>query len=445
VEKAIEAENPKLGITIHRDEIDFRKAIGFDYQIQDSMELTSVLLCIVSASYLLSTYCQIEIECFVGRPKPGSLIRVLKHPVSITSQPEALQNLDGFKFHDEGGKPFPVFSDSNRVSSHFDDAVMPLAREIVRAVKQARAPRQRVLLLAAPERTNERQRILNDLKANQMEVLSEDQLPRDRRELRDLLNIDASSERARERIDFVILLLGSDHVPRHEEVYDAMTNRCAGPEKRCLCSPSSFKSKVAAQVQFLRRVRDLGAPPGYVCLDDVDAEVLLNEAKRYLRALQPKLDRTPTLFLSYPKSARGFADTVRDELRNLNRVLAPDNPLHLADAYGDGDAASLKTQTETRDVMSMRAHGGLLLQEKPGAFLAAALQETESFLLPKRTGKPIAVYPASAQAVVPGPILQKYPAIVREGSTPYPFIGSGALKITLTTFLQSVYAQAAAP
>jgi len=429
------------GISIHRDDTVFRKSIPFDAQIRQEVADAAILLCVVSPSYVRSPYCQLEVDYFSKRSKLGWLVRLVKEHVAITAQPEALQELDGANFYDASGEPLEAYDPDGRVSSRFDNAVGRLARDIYAAYQASIAPRQRVLLVVSPERRLEEARLRNELRARQIEVVLVNDLPADSRDFASVLGQRISSNNPAERLDFALLLFGAEPWAPAQLAYDAMAKRCTGPERRCLSSPSSIEPRDAGLAGLLSRVRNEHEPPGYVCINDADVDLLLNETLRYLKALEEALKVEPTLFLQYPKSAREFADKVRAQLRSEHERLAPDKPLRLSDAYGDGDAAPLKTQPQTRDAAASKAHGGLLLQEKPGAFLAAALKETESFLLPSRTGKPIAVYPANAGAIVPEAILEKYPAIV-QAPPPYAFIGRSARMTTLAKFLQDVYAQA---
>src|SRR5215207_9733291 len=213
IEKAIDADYPHSGIQIHRDTTDFRKSVPFENQITRELEEAHVLLCVVSPSYVESDWCAVELEYFVNRQKLGSLIRVVKKPVKVTSQPESLQNLDGFNFF-EDDLTMSAYA-GRHIDAQFDRAVMPLAREIVTAVERARDLKQRVLLLSVRERANERDRLRNELKASGVEVVTEAHLPAHKGDwpeaLRRLVAPTAEEAKTTRPVDFAVLLFGVDY------------------------------------------------------------------------------------------------------------------------------------------------------------------------------------------------------------------------------------------
>jgi hypothetical protein len=437
VDAAIRAAAPGLRVEIFRDALHIRRNEDLNARITALLDQAHVLLCVLSPNYTHSRYCNLELEHFRQhrRSRKGKLSKVLKQYVPVALQPEALQNLLGFNFFDPNGT-FPALIDAGqtretRAHPRFEQAVGPLADEIIQAVEAGRQPPQRILVLSTNDRNEERCRIVNDLRDEGIEVVSAEELPGTRRDRREALVKHAA------KVEFTLLLLGGENSSDIVLVYDTIEATWRNTNaRRCLCAiPPAIDSADAVQRDFLARVRDSSD-----VFDVVEqTEQAFPETLRLLNALREQANRVPTVYLTYPKASRQRAEALRQEIRAAYQELSPDRPIRLLDPYGDGDGAQTQTQTRARDMSLEQSHGAVVLIEEEGHYAYTALGDLEGGL--KNPVDPyIAIYPGGPKAKVDASLARRYSVIVPPR---YPWLSGDARTMVLSQFLSRVQERAA--
>lgn len=376
LQAAFAAAAPELTLEVWRDEFAIRKSENFTDAIRTALREAKVLLCVLSPAYKASRYCNEELDYFL-RQRPATsrcLVRVEKRRMDVAQQPEALQNILGHSFFEKRtGDELPPLADSGRPNPTFERLVSPLANEVVDLVQAGRAPRQSVLVLASPDREDERARLAGALESAGVNVVPSDKdpMPAGRRE--------ALAWRANkvDEVDFAVLLVGHQPAPLIEGAFGELEQKWTTAPRRCLLAMPSGKPSDAQQCAFIERLD--GAGEAFDFCDRSDQ--VLDEVRRLLKVLVAEQKRIPTLYLAYPKGSRERADRFREEIRRADASLRPADgkapwvELRLLDPYGDGDNPQMPTQTMTRDMTVQAAHGGLVLVENDGAFAFNALSD----------------------------------------------------------------------
>ncbi|HKY40846.1 MAG TPA: toll/interleukin-1 receptor domain-containing protein [Polyangiaceae bacterium] len=443
LEAAAGVKDPDAAFRVFRDPA-IRKCETFDDRIKSELKAAQVLLCISSPAYNRSRYCGQELEFFVQHRGFGQtgLVNVQKEPMSVLDQPEPLQTMLGHKFHDPVTKE--VF---DAADPRFERAVAPLAEELLALVKAGQAPKPRVLLLASDSREDERERLCNDLQAAGIEVVpsAHSPLPRSQRSRDDAIKVwavGAPGGAANDRALFTVLLLGSDYSSSVDTAFTALDGKWQRGPRRCLLGmPPVGVPLDAAQQGFASRVNSSGE-----VFDFCDGpEHLLPETLRFLKALRDDAQRVPTLFLSYLKTSRNHATTLRKEIAALCAPPADgaansgvDRALRVLDPYGDGDGTQLRTQTQTRDKVLAAAHGAILIVDREGSSIHDLLADADG-PIPSRY---IAIYAPNPAARLASSVLEPYRFLQPAGSGRYPWLAPQIQLASLSIFLADVGARA---
>ncbi len=398
----------------------------FHTVLESELRSAHVLLCVSSPAYNESNYCREELGYFVAQrgENCGELLHVQKKHMDTLALLEPFQTRLGYSFHEESSGFEYQPDDPN-----FERAVQPLARDVREVVKAARAPRQRVLVLASADREDERVRLVNDFSQARITAFptAADPLPGT---VKDRL---ARVKQLANEADFSVLLLGREYEDSIETAYDVHEKKWLTTPRRCLFGipqQSVIEAMGSKQSAFYERVNAAGEAFDFC----PRPEQIRPETCRMLRELVETARRAPTVFLYYRKSSRAAASALRAAIQQIGASGNSAKVVRVLDPYGDGDGTRLQTQTAGFDQALCASHGAVVIAEAN----AAAMQNMISSMARTFSEPVIAIYGPSTESAISPALTSKYSFLQPSGIPRYEWLPDTARVIELDDFLERI-------
>jgi hypothetical protein len=347
----------------------------FDSAIREAVEGARVFLCVVSTNYADSEWALRELRLFWGMPlSKGRVVKVKKLPLPLNFEdalPEPLPGMEEHRFYREpaAASQRPVLLSTLERES----VASEVAWQLHLLIRNARANKGTVVLLADPDRLGDRIAVRNEILLSGYEVEPVG-LPQD-----PALRQEAIAECV-SRATFSVLLFGKSFSPDLEFALDQLTNTYANAQPsptavyRCLSSVPGLPADERRKPLYERLQRP---PPSLAYTPE---ERPTNTIREYLAKLEVHLHKA-TLFLC---SSRDHRDGIDALLKTLTRTPEVD----VLDPFSERDSIGVFKKAEKR------AHGCLIYADEDQAAFLRLRKHAKETMRTTRSPDLVAVYPS---------------------------------------------------